>query len=610
MQSRGGLSCEWHAAAAMNPHEEYSRRLARWRSKHSLLERRFVLLGNWRLALGAIALALAFLAFGIHYITGWLLLAPLAVFIVLVVWNERVVRARTLAERAVRFYERGVARLEDRWAGTDNAGERFRDASHVYSEDLDVFGKGSLFELVARVRTAGGEQMLANWFRAPAARETAIARQAALGELRERLDLREDVALLGEDIRAETDPGMLGRWGSAPAIVFAPGLRILAPGLVVAALAALGLYLADVIPLWPFLAILAGNFVFMAIVRKRVRHVMDAAEAPAHDLAILSLLLARLEHEKFDTARLKKLRGDLDVAGVCASRRIARLGRWMELLDSGDHVLLRVLRPLLLWHEQVSMAIEAWRQQTGPHIRRWLDAMAEFEALSSLASLAFERPQWTFPVLTNDAEAQFEAEALQHPLMAPSRCVPNDVALNSEVRLLIVSGSNMSGKSTLLRSVGLNTVLAWAGGPVAARQMRVSASHLGASIRVVDSLQDNRSRFFAEITRIREIADLTKTGGPVLFLLDELLSGTNSHDRRIGASGIVRELVRSGGTGMITTHDLALANIEQDLGSHARNVHFDDQMVDGRMEFDYKLRPGVVARSNALELMRAVGLEV
>jgi hypothetical protein len=595
----------------MNPLEEYRARVERWRATQTLLQRRFVLLGNWRLALGGVALVLAFLAFGLHFVTAWLLLLPIGVFVALVVWHARVTRERTLADRAVQYYERGLARLEDRWAGTDNPGERFRDPSHVYAEDLDIFGKGSLFELVSRVRTAGGEELLANWFLAPATREQASARQEAVIELRQRLELREDMALLGEDVRAETNPEVLARWGCGRPVVFASGSRILALALALAALTTLAVYLADVIPLWPFLAILAANFVFMAVVRKRVKRVLEGVEAPGHDLALLALLLQRLEQEKFQSARLKCLRGHLDIVGVRASKRIARLNRWMELLDSGDHVLLRVVRPLLLWHEQVSMAIEAWRRVTGPHIARWLGAVAEFEALSSLASLAFERPQWVFPILSEDSEKpRFEAQALQHPLMPPARCVPNDLRLDGDVRLLIVSGSNMSGKSTLLRSVGLNTVLAWAGAPVAAEQLHISPLRLGASIRVVDSLQDNRSRFFAEITRIRQIADLTKTACLVLFLLDELLSGTNSHDRRIGASGIVRELVRAGAIGMITTHDLALANIEQDLGAHALNVHFDDQMVDGRMEFDYRLRPGVVARSNALALMRAVGLQV
>ena len=168
----------------------------------------------------------------------------------------------------------------------------------------------------------------------------------------------------------------------------------------------------------------------------------------------------------------------------------------------------------------------------------------------------------------------------------------------------------MSGKSTLLRSVGLNAVLAWAGAPVCANDLLLSPIRLGASIRVTDSLQDNRSRFFAEITRLRQIVDLTKSHPPVLFLLDELLSGTNSHDRKAGAAAVVRGLIRDGGFGLITTHDLALAAIADELNGRARNVHFEDQVIEGRMEFDYRLRPGIVTRSNALALMRAVGLEI
>ncbi len=406
---------------------------------------------------------------------------------------------------------------------------------------------------------------------------------------------------------------MRRRWRSGdrrPNIAFAPVLRPLALALMIAGLATLAAFVTEAIPLWPFLAVLCCDFVFMAAIRKSVQHVSEGIDTPAHDLGILSLLLDRLERESFESPRLQQLRAELDIRGLPASKRISRLERWVEWLDSADHMLVRVIRPVLLWNEQVAMGIEAWRRESGPYIGRWLYAVGEFEALSSLASLAFERPQWTFPALTEATEACFEAEALQHPLMSPARCVPNTVGLDGNSQLLIVSGSNMSGKSTLLRAVGLNAVLAWAGAPVAAKQMQISALRVGASIRVVDSLQDNRSRFFAEITRIRQIADLTKSDASVLFLLDELLSGTNSHDRLIGASGIVRAFVRSGAIGLITTHDLALANIEQDLGSGAANVHFDDRMEEGLIEFDYVLRPGVVARSNALELMRAVGLDV
>jgi DNA mismatch repair ATPase MutS len=321
-------------------------------------------------------------------------------------------------------------------------------------------------------------------------------------------------------------------------------------------------------------------------------------------------MLERLEKETFEAPRLKELRVGLDVEGLPASKRIARLERWIDWLDSGEHLLVRVIRPIVLWYEQLAMGIEAWRGENGRLVGQWLRAVAEFEALSSLASIAFERPHWTFPLLLEGVHPHLEAQDLQHPLMSPAKCVPNDISFSRDLRVFIVSGSNMSGKSTLLRSMGLNCVLAWAGGPVAAKRMCVSALQPAASIRVVDSLHDNRSRFFAEISRIRQIVDLTQGNRAVLFLLDELLSGTNSHDRRIGAAGIVRKLVASGAIGLITTHDLALAEIEQDLGTAAANVHFDDQIVDGQIAFDYKLRPGIVIHSNALELMRAVGLEI
>ncbi len=594
----------------MDPLQEYVARRDRWRAEQQILQRQFIRLGNWRLLLGITGVVLAWLAFGPHILSGWVLLIPLIAFVALVVWHERVIRRRTLAERAIRYYERGIGRLEDRWIGTASQGDRFRDASHVYGEDLDVFGKGSLFELISSARTSAGEQRLADWFLAPADREEALSRQDAVRELSTRLDLREDLALLGEDVRAEVQVAALDRWGSAPPVRFAGWLRVLTPVLAAAGVATLLAFFSQALPLWPFVAILAGDFIVMWTLRKRVAEVRAAIDTPAHGLTILSLVLERLEREQFEAPLLKKMRAALDVEGFPASKRIARLERWIDWLDSGDHMLVRIIRPVVLWFEQIAMGIEAWRRENGARVGQWLAAVAELEALSSLASLSFERPHWAFPVLIEGPEPHFEAQALQHPLMPPAKCVPNDIAFTGGLRLFIVSGSNMSGKSTLLRSIGLNCVLAWAGGPVAATHMRVSALQPAASIRAVDSLHDNRSRFFAEISRIRQIVDLTNGTPRVLFLLDELLSGTNSHDRRIGAAGIVRKLVEAGGIGLITTHDLALAHIEQDLGAAAVNVHFDDQIVAGEITFDYQLRPGIVTHSNALELMRAVGLEI
>jgi hypothetical protein len=594
----------------MNPVVEYTRRLAHWNSELSSTKRRFVLIGNLRLGVAIFAALLAWLAFKLETVTGWSLLLPLAVFITLVIIHERVVRIQTVAERAAKYYKNALARLDDSWAGNGNSGDAFRDDNHVYADDLDVFGKGSLFELIDAARTGAGERTLAHWLLTPATRDEALSRQNAIQELSTRIDLREDLALMGEDIRVSVHAAMLQNWGTAAPVPFHPLLRMAALTLAVAGVVAFAAFMAHLVPLFPFIVILGADFLLIARVRHRVAQVAGAVETPGTDLLILKLVLERLEREQFASPRLNAIRERLQPAGLPASVRIATLQRWIEWLDSSDHLLVRVIRPVLLWKEQLAMAIEAWRSESGRYIGDWMAAVGEFEALSSLAALAFERPHWIFPTLSESPDACFEAQAMQHPLIPAAKCVPNDASLGGNLRLLIVSGSNMSGKSTFLRAIGLNAVLAWAGAPVAAKHLTISALQPASSIRVTDSLQDNRSRFYAEITRIRQILDLASGPRPVLFLLDELLSGTNSHDRRIGAAAIVRSLLRRNAIGLITTHDLALAEIERDFEHTASNVHFDDKINEGHISFDYRLRPGVVTHSNALELMRSVGLEV
>lgn len=594
-----------------DPAAEYNTRSDRWRARESRLRHRFIRLGNARLATGIAFAVMAGFAFGPRTLSAWWLLLPVGIFIALAVALSRVTRQRAFAARATRYYDQRLTRLGETsaWIGKGAAGERFGNPSHVYSDDLDVFGRGSLFELLSSARTAAGEQMLASWLLSPASRETALERQEAVRELRERLDLREEIAFLGEEVQSSADLEKFDAWGAAPPIRFARILRPLACVLSMAAVATLIAFFARALPIFPFGILFLCNIGLLSALRKRVSAI-SAAEMPADELRTFSLLLARLETETFQSPLLARLRSDISAGGLPASRCIARITRWLDLLDSSEHIVLRILQPVLLWEEQAAMGLEQARQSAGASLGVWVRAVAQFEALSAFASLAFERPHWTFPELVTAPDPFFEAEALQHPLLAPQACVPNDVHLTGGLHLFIVSGSNMSGKSTLLRSVGLNIVLAWAGAPVAARRMRLSPLQPAASIRIFDSLQDNRSRFFAEITRLRQIVDLTHAGPPVLFLLDELLSGTNSHDRRIGAAGIIRGLLDAGAIGLVTTHDLALADIASELDSRAANVHFEDRFAKGRIEFDYRLRPGVVTRSNALELMRAIGLQV
>jgi len=278
-------------------------------------------------------------------------------------------------------------------------------------------------------------------------------------------------------------------------------------------------------------------------------------------------------------------------------------------LDARRNQLFAPLAAIVLWATQLTRSIEAWRAECGASVARWLATVGEIEALCAFATFAYEHPGHPFPEIKEGA-ALFESDGLGHPLLPTLRCVRNDLRLGGDLRVLVVSGSNMSGKSTLLRSVGANALLALAGAPVCAHRLRLSPLALGASMRIQDSLETGTSRFYAEITRMRRMIERASDGVPLLFLLDEILAGTNSHDRRIGAEAVVRGFVERGAIGLVTTHDLALARIAEALAPRAANVHFEDQLQDGQMSFDFQLRPGVVQKSNALALMRAVGLEV
>jgi hypothetical protein len=427
--------------------------------------------------------------------------------------------------------------------------------------------------------------------------------------LRSKLDLREDLALLGEDVRASGDPKALIAWAEAPPVLVQGAARTAAFALSLAMLICATYWQWASSPLSRvlLLCMLAINGAFGLAFRRRVLTVAFRVEDAQRDLSLLSKILARLERERFTSLRLTQLRTALECTPE-ASRRIARLNRRMELLDSRDHWLMRIVGPPLLYATQITFAIEAWRADSGRHVRRWIEAAGEFEALCALAGYAYEHPQDPFPEVST-AETCFEAEGLGHPLLPASRCVRNDLKLGGELRLLVVSGSNMSGKSTLLRSVGVSAVMAMAGAPVRARRLRISSLCVGASIRSTDSLQDGTSRFYAEITRLRKLVDLAAAGS-LLFLIDELLNGTNSHDRQIGAEAVVRGLVNRGAMGLVTTHDLALTQIATAMEPRGANVHFEDHLEDGKITFDYLMRPGVVKKSNALELMRSVGLDI
>lgn len=600
------------ATPLTDPHAEYTGRLRQFEETSQRWSQRERWLSHARLAVFGATLVLLWLAFGIETLAaGWPGIAAL-LFVGLVIAHDQVIQRRRATDRSAGFYRHGLARLEDRWHGLGETGEAHRDSHHPYANDLDLFGDGSLFQLLCTARTPTGQKTLARWLLAPAPRDEVCQRQDAVRELRDGLRLREDLSQLGADVASKLDPDALVRWaGKESPLEPSPQLRWGIACICAFSISTLVLWAMTSIGPLPFLFALALQGAVGAGMRRKVRPLISGITHPTRDLVLFRDLLRCLEANTYTGTRLSELRQVFDSEGLAASVRITQLERLTHLLDARHNQLFAPIGALLLWGTQLSLAIAHWQRRWGSQVPAWIKAAGDLEALNSLAAYHYEHPEDPFPEISGVTDAVvFEGQSMGHPLIPDSRCTRNDIRLGSAPQMLLVSGSNMSGKSTLLRTAGVNSVLALAGGTVRAERLRLSALSVAASIQIHDSLAEGTSRFYAEILRLRQILDQCEERPPVLFLLDEMLHGTNSHDRRIGAQAIVRELLARGAIGLVTTHDLALAKIADELAPRVQNVHFEDYLEDGEVRFDYRLRPGVVTKSNALDLMRAIGLEV
>lgn len=623
------------SSAPVSPANEYSQRLALRERQVIDLDKVLSNFGYARLAIAALILLAAWFSLYLRYFSPIWLLLGIAAFTALVIAHQGARRRRARAERTVDFYRKGLARIEDRWIGTGRQGQRFDDPHHVYASDLDLFGRGGLFELLCIARTRMGEEHLAQWLKSPAPPAEIRERQAAVAVLKTRLDLREELAVIGEDSNIVVHPAALLDWAEKPNRLLSPWMPRLAVLLPILAIGS-ALYWGITGIGTPFYLVLIVEAVILTVLRRPVDEVTNGSESAFQDLKLFSELLTRVERVQF-TARalqalLAKLRSHTEPPeppshpqlpshlerashspkaspSQTASQAIAALSTIASFAGSRRNQAITLFAVPFMYTLNVALAAERWRRKHGRAVRSWIEAIGDFEALLSLASYAYEHPDDPFPEFVG-GPASFAGVELGHPLIPAARCVRNDVDLTGSTRILLISGSNMSGKSTLLRTVGINAVLAMAGAPVRARSVKLTELQVGASIRINDSLHEGSSRFYAEITRLRELFDLAAGGRPLLFLLDELLQGTNSRDRRSGAEGIVRAFAARGAIGLISTHDLALTDISGLQEGALRNLHFQDELRNGRMTFDFKLRDGVVTKSNAMELMRSIGLEV
>jgi hypothetical protein len=608
----------------------YEEGLARHGRALAGLDARSRTFGIARLTIAAAAIVLVGgIVWGGLGLWAWAALGVLAIaFVVLVVAHARVNDAAERSKAAVRFHSKGLARLDLAWASLSDQSARFRTPDHPFASDLDVFGRASLMQLVDATETRFGQERLAallalegrgHW------PDDALARQAAARDLAGRFAFREGLATAGAILDDDKpDAAALVTWAEAPAepvSTLVRGLAWVQPAVVVALLASgtsLGLSAGAITGLC-----VAAIAVGLAVAG-RLAPTLETVSAKESAVTRWRAMLAAIEREPFEAPRLASLRAGLESDGARASGELGRLERIVGFTDARRNEVFRFfIGPLLMWDVHCAVALQAWRARGGRRLRTWLDVLSETEALASLGGFAFEHPEFAWPDLVS--EPMFEGRGVGHPLIAAERRVGNDVHLSAPGRALVVTGSNMSGKSTLLRAIGANAVLAFAGAPTCAVALRVGPMRIATSMRVEDSLEQGVSHFYAELRRLKRVLDLARQAGdagasneatpaarraPVLYLLDEILHGTNSRERIIGACAVVRELVALGALGAVSTHDLGITALERELPGRVENAHLEEQVQGDSMTFDYVLRPGIVQSSNALRLMRAVGIEV
>lgn len=606
-------------ADSLAPAAAYQARLAHFTALRDDFTRQSDRQGNLNVLLFFGALVTLLIGF-FSQANGWYWLAAVLFvgFVVSFAYHTRIDEQRRRYRELVIMHEEALARLARDWSQLPLPRyPALDDPTHV-ARDLDLAGHASLLHLLGTARTPVGLATLQDWVLSPASVATARTRQGQVRELAALTDFRDALTLggrlMGDTQRAFTD--FAGWAEGAPINATEPWLRPLAWALPAITLALVALQLLGwvTLPLW--LLCVGANYFLTFAYGKASNDLLDGVADNQRVFEQYAQLFEGIAAQDFTDAGLRALQARLSADGVSAAAQMRRLGRimpWVQLRRWPFFILIQVFT-LVLFH--TAWALDAWRQGVGTRARDWLAALGEMEALCALATLAHDNPDWAMPDLVMDGTPAVAATDLGHPLLAPERCVGNDISFGPPGTFVLVTGSNMSGKSTLLRAVGVNVTLAQMGGPVCAAALRLTPLQLATSIRISDSLEGGVSYFMAELRQLKSVVDRAEAargagGRTVFFLLDEILHGTNTTERQIAARRIIRYLLDVGAMGAVSTHDLALGDAPELLPAE-RLVHFTEDFtrVDGKpmMRFDYHLRDGLATSSNALKLMEIVGL--
>jgi hypothetical protein len=575
--------------------------------------------------------------------------ASIAAAIVVAIVKGHASHAAAVADRRLDFYTRALGRITGSEPQTGRTGESFSQPNHLYERDLNILGPDSLFGLLATTRTGLGQRALADFLLHPTNAPTARQRQQAVQELAPLTDLRERIGLLGrfgfEDLPADS----FETWLDTPRSNFPrwprPVLAALSATWFLILIAGLVLHWDSSLLLRNIAMVLGLQALLCGTLRTRVLAELDAVKGLAPETAILRDGVRILRQSAFTSPCLLELQRE--IAGE--DRALAVLERYLNLAEQRLKTIPFVLCLLLSGGTHIALGLNNWKRTHTDAMRQWLNAWADFEALNAIATYAAEHIENTYPeILDSPTElssrpdpesaevkaaerviselssrpersaverpaapttALFTAKSLTHPLLPWNTAVPNDITLNADPQFLLISGSNMAGKSTLLRAIGVNAVLALAGAPVAADSLQMVALYLGASIVVGDSLAEGKSKFLAEVERLKALVEQARAHpAQTLFLIDEVLSGTNSLDRKAAAESVLRSLLAAGAIGAISTHDLTLAALADIPELHGVNVHMASPDENDPLGFDYILKPGMNQTTNAMAIVRMLGL--
>lgn len=591
----------------------YQERAERFQALAIQLHRRYNRLSMVRLGVFLAGAALAVYLFGWHWWAGGVFtFLFLIVFARLVAWHQRLEKKAVFNERLAKIQDQeSQALLNDLSAFP--TGESFIDPHHPYSGDLDIFGRHSIFAMCCRAATSLGMARLAEWLQQPAATSIITGRQAAIKELGPMHDWRHQLRAIGMELHDNPfQLAALSRWILTPPFVTGNTrmwvARHLAPVIAITGIVLWVCCLSWQVAIWFFLP----SALVLAFSVKKVNEIHEQTGKAVEILEHYGSILAHIEQQSFTSEKLKALHEAFKDELTQASNEVKWLAYFISQLNVRYNVFAILLNITMCWDLQWVDRLERWKILNRERMPRWFDALAEIEALASLANLHFNNPEWTFPHPGN--YDTLDGVEMGHPLIAGNKRVGNDFSMPVQGHLKLITGSNMGGKSTFLRTVGVNIVLAQTGAPVCAKHLQLPALQVYTSMRTQDALQENASSFYAELKRLQQIISAVEAGSQEgfspFFLLDEILKGTNSVDRHTGAKALIHQLISDGGAGLIATHDLELGAMEAEANGAIENLCLEVEIREGALYFDYTLRKGISQSFNATILMQQMGIRV